>query len=747
MRPAVLVRVTLAVLALLWVLGAASSSQADIFRDKDWYTLLNDFHAILYPPKGRELSDDDKVIALLNVADRARRMAHSSNGVEQTKGTPPIPPGMAGVDPDHGYVPRLVDLFARWLAAGMTSNPQQKSDRYRDALLAIPLNYKDYPIYRHPSVFALIVDARFQCGDDPDKALSEWIELQQGAKLSALLECRKPIKLSYYDSYFPSKEVEQAAKEIKGHISQEMVQEAALTLEPNLIAEKGQVPRIAGNYDGTAPVAVWAEDGKTGKIISERHVLAPHESFRIALNNIGDGESGEAVIFWGPPDEKKAAFLGIPVKNKWSSWSCQYQSTSYQHTVDFNPLRTTASVWVTDADGKNRDDIKIGYTYDTKLKTFDWKLVDKNNESKVIMSVTESNPNGVIMIPKGTLSRGGYKLLVRNDPNNPDPAINQAYADVNFDFSLSGPGVALIIGIDSYFSAGDCLHRACDDAQAIIDSLKAAGYTDDDIVWVRGEHLPKERLNTSIKDKDLSGYRRVTSRVLKRALARLRTLVKDRRPKHVLFFYSGHGQSRLENGAWSDELVAATQAGESAEDMKPVYLHQVTEIADSLDTQAGKPTFTVLMDACRSQVGAMGDDSNQVSDLRINGSTQGANGAIVVPIYSCSLGEKSNEGLEPPYDVKYNGETVAHGFFTYSLLQGIKASTVPTLESILSNAVPVMSTLVAQATEVNVKAKGPEGTGTEAYSKSQTMMLGKIVLTSPDAVKQAIEEERKVSLF
>jgi len=404
-------------------------------------------------------------------------------------------------------------------------------------------------------------------------------------------------------------------------------------------------------------------------------------------------------------------------------------------------------------DARNRDAIAIRYDWNssTMKSPFAWRIYrveDGKQQPAPAFQRTETAPNGTLAIPAGTLNRGSYVLIVQQDTRKTEPA---DFAE-GFAFRVTSPAVALVIGVADYYSAA--LNHPGDDATAIVAHLKAADYTDEDIIWVYGERdrdnkrgrLIAHGLGKSLAALDsiigknvqaLEGSpdtvvvdnAYVTPDVMELAKRTFANIIMDRRPIHALFFYAGHGTSEQEKGSIADVLVSARPPEVPGWD-KDLYLNQFTELKGLLATQAQQgmaipPTFVSIMDACRPSVAgieAKGLGSRLVAGVQDN--------VLLLPVYSAALGEISFETGVKGDEILFQNQPVPHGLFTFSLLQGLdRAAGNYAVKSVLPLTVDVMKELMSQVNELNARKRGPEAAFT-----TQTVTVGKVKLESGQAV-------------
>lgn len=731
-------------------LAAITAKPSAAFTAGQWYRLLLDCHSVLKLPEKSSEEKDAKAVKLVDLADRARFMWNDSTGMEGMGGTPFNVEGQMGTEPVH-YRPRLIDMYTRWKAAKLVVDPEKQKAYYRDVLLALPVDFVDWPApYREPTVYALAMDARLNLSDQPEEALQQMAKLSGTGKpdlgrLVAHLKCRDIRMLNDLPIGFPAEEIYTAYTQIVSQLRDRITSSISFAVDPEMKQEREQPYTITGKYDGKIPVVMWAQD-QGNKKISEERVVAPGTGFKIALSNINEGESGKASLFWCFQEEYIPEFLKKDFGSdgrQIDGWTADYTYVSFRRTVGFEVSPGNSSVYVTGLDGKNRDSININYTFDHSTESFDWKLIDERGNDVVV--ATEQKPTGTLSIPKSRLERGTYTLAVCQDPTNPDESVAKSYTPSDFRLSVTGPGVALVIAIDAYLNPRDCLRHACDDAGRVISKLEAAGYRKEDIVYVLGRRkgLGEEEIDTNLPI-NKTQYYMVTPTVMTMALDTLRTIITRRKPRHIVFFYSGHGQSVStdNNGdSTADALVAARQP-DTEQSEKDIYLNQVFDLVRGLDSSEQKPTFVALVDACRSP-------SYESKDISRSAGAPKDKSCLLVPVYSCNVGEKSNEASsDKPFDILYDNAQVNNGFFTYSLMTGLDRAASTNLENVLEQAVPVLGQLMTDATFKVQKAKA---TGFDlagnVYSDSQTITVGKQALPNVDSIKQLPEEIRNVSLF
>ena len=735
----------------LVVMAPAAPAECGVFESKHYYRLLRDFNRELRKPEQSAEEKQSKAEALAGIAVRARRMWNQSNGTEQMGGTPPNAIGSMGTEPIH-YRPRLIDLFANWKAARLTEDEAQKSTFYRNVGLALPPGFEDWPApYREPMVYALVVDANLHLGTDLSEALAEWARLASSRRSSVnalIAHLRQPERpeLNELEPGFPAKAINIAYLQVCQEVGSRLRDCVKITAGAELGLAREEPLTVAGRYEGLVPIRLWTENER-GASLSDEVELAPNSDFFLPLNKITEGDSGNSVLRWRFPPGAVPDFLiqGFG-QNKFAveGWTAGYTYRVFRRRVGFSVFQASRDrTWVTGPGGLNRDVVSIGYSSDAQAGSFHWKLLDESNR-EVIPDTVEDKPDNLLTIERGKLGRGRYTLHVREDPTNPDPEISGRFTKIST-FSVTGPGVALVIGVNAYFDPGSSLMHACDDADAIMQHLRSNGYTDEDIIWVKG--TGSDALDAQILEKTgtITGTRKglVTTDVLADALDKFRALVRRRSPSRALLFFSGHGQTVVQDdGSALHELIPGDYSDKAGEPER-VYLTQFLEVIDELDSSAGAPTYVALIDACRSL-------ENPKPHLRpTRAGPYPSKGYLLVPVYSCNLNEMSNESGDRDNAITFESETVTHGFFTYALLQGLKAVPDGKLGPVLSNgAVDVMRKLMAKAGDRNAKLKGAgDPTRKLPFSQRQTITVGDLATESPESVQQLPKDVFDAMLF
>jgi|GEM_PF-2297890 len=734
----------------------------------------------------------DRLPSKNGVGKTARFIWNTMNG-QEAKGGYPVQRGggSAGTVPRKGYRPHLLDLYANWKAANLAADQAAKTHYYKEVLAALPpINTNDrIPyIYKSPIVYALVADANWRLGERVEQSFLLWRQLDEetikNAKLRAddknlerkknnflLNQLRMDLKVDPQNQECNSTVTDAIARAIFADaqlIKGEMAQAVQASIAFSEVAldqrDLAQPPVITGVYAGAPaegmavrlPLTLWAED-EAGTVIGDRRDVQPGDGFTLVLNNIG-AENGVARVCWALREDALATLLQIPVTNRMADGFAYIGAVQAEERfrVRFRAKGGQADAWAAVSgarEARNRDAIAIRYDWNssTMKSPFAWRInrvEDGNMQPAAVFQHTETAPSGTLTVPAGTLNRGSYILTVQQDTRKAEPV---DFAAV-FTFRVTSPAVALVIGVADYYSAA--LNHPGDDASAIVAHLKAADYTDEDIIWVYGERdrdnkrgrLIAHGLGKSLATLDSIVGKKVqaldgspdtvvvdnayvTPDVMELARRTFANIIIDRRPIHALFFYAGHGTSEQDKGSIADVLVSARPPEVPGWD-KDLYLNQFTELKGLLATQAQQgmaipPTFVSIMDACRPSVA--GVEAKGLGS-RLTAGVQ--DDVLLLPVYSAALGEISFETGAKGDEILYQNQPVPHGLFTFSLLRGLdRAGGNYAVKSVLPLTVDVMKELMTQVNELNARRRGPE-----AASTTQTVTIGKVKLDSGQAV-------------
>ncbi len=390
----------------------------------------------------------------------------------------------------------------------------------------------------------------------------------------------------------------------------------------------------------------------------------------------------------------------------------QVQTLVKDSEARFNPPSTETSAVIDDASGTNAAEITITFNA-PKARGIAWRVVDKSGR-EVIAEQTQplSGGEGRLTIPKGSLRPGAYqvKAQVWDTERREDcrPSTGE------YSFRVVGLGVAFVVGIDYYSleSGQQLLRHPADDAKAFRQKLLDLGYDPKNIIFLASEYkaetdaqgritsvspkLVTNALSENQEEQELGG-RSADNLTLDQAFSRFQKLIKQRRARHAILFFAGHGR----NGRGKESRVAqdwfiASDGGE----IQAVYWTQETLLTMSgIRSREGEgggkdslPVVIGLFDACRSVEAGFG---------RAELSTT-VEQTIFQPIASCLPGQQSNEDLSDPANREYS-LGINHGFFTYALLNSIdelrKGQRPLTLGNVLADASARLQQLVNRAKE------------------------------------------------
>ena len=724
----------------------------------------------------------DRLPSTTGVSKSARFIWNTLNGHEATGGYPvQRGGGSAGTVPRKGYRPHLLDLYANWKAASLSTDPAVQTYYYKEVLAALPpINSNDrLPyIYKSPLVYVFIADASWHLDDRVEQTFLRWQQFDEDAMRSARLRATDPnlerkkndyllkqlkgdLKVDPQNLECNSTITDAIASAIAADAAGVKAQLAASVQASIAFAgtaldqrDLAQPPVISGTYTTAAgaasvrlPLTLWGENA-AGLTIGDRRDVQPGEDFALILNNIGAG-NGVAHIGWALRDEKLASLLGVPAKNRApgdfpyvGAVQAEERFRVRFHAKGGQPDAYAASSGARDA--RNREAIGIRYDWNssTMKSPFAWRVYRMEGGKRVeppAVVQTENTPSGQLSIPALTLARGSYLLTVQQDTRTADPA---DFADA-FSFRVTSPAVALVIGVADYYSAS--LNHPCDDAGAIVARLKAANYADDDLIWVYGTHdrntnhgvliahgLGKALAGLDSMDgktiKPVAGHpdtvsvdnAYVTPDVMELAKRTFAHLITDRKPIHALFFYAGHGTSEEDKGSIADVLVSA-RPPEVPGWEKDLYLNQFTELKGLLAAQAqpGAALPPVFVSIMDAcRPSVAGVEVKGLGSRLVAGVE---NSVLLLPVYSAALGEISFETGARGDEILYNGNTVPHGLFTFALLQGLdKSAGSYMVKTVLPPAVDVLKELIVKVNDYNVRTRGPS-----AVSTTQTITIGK----------------------
>ena len=728
---------------MLAVINACSAASTG-FNADDYYkcvresaTKLNDIGKV---QDNEKLSRD-----LADIAGRLTRQYNSRLGVETRDGTPFNSGGSALVIPRR-YRPRVLSMFLYWESAKLTNDINLKEERYRRVIAAMPPDYETWPgkpLYAHPAIFALVVDARLNVNQSGQDALEKWMALQKqfGDDKKHLEICLKQIDddLLSVGQTFPANYIYPAYLEIKKELSDSYAAVGIKNLECPT-AKAGESIVITGKVEGPGQICIWAKDSVTGLPIASPRPFEPGQ-FKLPID--GDrvklGDAGTAIVCWKPTDEGFAKFLGLKDSYEPEGAKCAYKipelpGVEFQANPGQEPGSTIGS------DGKNKYPIAIKYSCAQSVESFKWRLLDGNGVE--CAGTQEAQPKrsgaGDLVIPSGTLARGEYRLLTQREVKlNSETSFTETD---NLRVSVFNDGIALVIGIDAY-DESNSLKNACHDADKALDQLRKSGYDEKNIIYVKGsisgenDYQSPEVMSSANLNIGKNEYRKVTPTILLRAQNKFAALISKEHPSRVVFFYSGHGMTQREKGSDNtvDVLISARDTSSSL-DEQDLNLNQFTDLCK---TNAGM-TFVALLDACRHP-----DNNLPTAGLspKIKAGKYQDSTSLLVPVYSCNIGEYSNDSDE----LNIDSVKVENGFFTYALFKGMQNTNDITIAKVMPNAVDVMSTLVSQAQNENQKmtAKGVPG----RYSTEQTITIGDTPLRTHDDVIKLPSEIQSISLF
>jgi hypothetical protein len=378
----------------------------------------------------------------------------------------------------------------------------------------------------------------------------------------------------------------------------------------------------------------------------------------------------------------------------------------------FNPPSVETSAVIDDATGTNAADITIAFNA-PKARGIAWRVVDKNGQEAIPEQVQAlSGGEGKLTIPKGALRPGAYRVAAQVWDTERREDCRPATGE--YSFRVVGLGVAFVVGIDYYSleSGQPLLRHPADDARAFRQKLLDLGYDPKNIIFLASEYtaeidaqgnikslspkLVTNALSETQEEQELGG-RSADNLTLDQAFSRFQKLIKQRKARHALLFFAGHGR----NGRGKESRVAqdwfiASDGGE----IQAVYWTQETLLTMSgIRSREGEgggkeslPVVIGLFDACRSVEAGFG---------RAELSTV-VEQTIFQPIASCLPGQQSNEDLSDPANREY-ALGINHGFFTYSLLRSIdelrKGQRPLTLGNVIADASVRLQQLVNRAKE------------------------------------------------
>jgi len=735
----------------------------------------------------------DRLPSTNGVSKIARFIWNTQTGQEAKGGYPvQMGGGSAGTVPRKGYRPHLLDLYANWKAASLSTDPAMQSHYYKEVLAAMPpINMGDRTpyIYKSPIVYALVADAYWHLGERTEQAFLLWRQFDDEAIRNARLRTNDPnLERKEYDYLLRqlmtdlkvdpqnmecnstvtdaiARAMLADAQQVKVRLAQAVLASIAFTGVALDQLDLAQPPTITGAYtgmptEGTAvrlPLTLWAEN-EAGVVVGDRRDVQPGERFSLVLNNTG-ADNGVAHVCWALREEALATLLHVPITNRVAQGFAYVGAVQAEERfrVRFRAKGGQPDAWAAasgTAEARNRDAIGIRYDWNssTMKSPFAWRVYRTEGGARAanpLLQQTEAAPSGTLTIPAGTLPRGNYVLTVQQDTRKAEPV---DFAE-GFAFRVTTPAVALVVGVTDYYSAA--LNHPCDDAESIVARLRAAGYGNEDIIWVYGKRnrdlrhgqLVAHGLGKSLATLDsiqgktpqaLAGEQDtvvvddayVTPDVMELAKRTFENLILDRRPIHALFFYAGHGTSEEDKGSIADVLVSARPPEVPGWD-KDLYLNQFTELKGLLASQAQQgmpipPTFVSIMDACRPSVAgieAKGLGSRLVAEVQDK--------VLLLPVYSAALGEISFETGAKGDEILYDNNPVPHGLFTFALLQGFdKAGGSYALKDVLPSTVGVMKQLMTEVNELTARTRGPE-----AMFTTQTITIGKVKLDNAQEVK------------
>jgi len=733
----------------------------------------------------------DRLPSTTGVGKSARFIWNTLNGHEAAGGYPvQRGGGSAGTVPRKGYRPHLLDLYANWKAASLSTDPAVQTYYYKEVLAALPpINAKDrLPyIYKSPFIYVFVADASWHLGDRVEPTFLLWQQFDEDAVRNARLSANDPNLEKKKNDYLLKQlkgdlkvdpqnaecnslitdgianAMAADAMKVKAQLAASVLASIAFTGTALNQQDLAQPPIVTGTYATPAatamvrlPLTLWAENA-AGQTIGDRRDVQPGEAFTLILNNIG-ADNGVARIGWALRDEKLAALLGIPAQNRAPGDFPFVGAVQAEERfrVRFHAKGGQPDAWAAASgarDARNREAIGIRYDWNssTMKSPFAWRVYRVEGGKRIeppAVAQTENTPAGLLTIPANTLVRGSYLLTVQQDSRKADPA---DFADA-FSFRITSPAVALVIGVADYYSAS--LNHPCDDAGSIVERLKTANYADDDLIWVYGTHdrnsnsgvliahgLGKALAGLDSMDgktiKPIAGQpdtvivtdAYVTPDVMELAKRTFANLIIDRKPIHAMFFYAGHGTSEEEKGSIADVLVSA-RPPEVPGWEKDLYLNQFTELKGLLAPQAqpGMAMPPVFVSIMDAcRPSVAGVEVKGLGSRLVAGVE---NNVLLLPVYSAALGEISFETGAKGDEILYNGNTVPHGLFTFALLQGFdKSAGSYTVKNVLPPAIDVMKDLMSKVNDFNARTRGPS-----AMFTTQTITIGKVKMDGSQVV-------------
>ncbi len=371
-----------------------------------------------------------------------------------------------------------------------------------------------------------------------------------------------------------------------------------------------------------------------------------------------------------------------------------------QIAVQVRPQAYEAGV----GEGGTNEAAIISCTLSVAAAKVEWRAINKLRPTEDVPWTAADDPAKVfsvkrLPIPAGRLPVGAYDLQVRATAPNSDPS-PPATATLN----VVGPAVALVVGNDYYADKRyQSLSYAVKDAQTIRALLKERfGYQDANIVYVYGKNGGgKPSLDTNGVGEDYKAElgQTVTARVLHSAVARLKVRIEAVHARHVLIFFSGHGNTKEnEGGPPCNAFVCA-----DGEQFAPVTIP--TLIGSSFGPGKSKPTIIGLYDACRSA---------DVSKLVLESGTPPAYDYF--PLYSCRLDQTSKENSpDPAYAIDYGDVgKFRNGFFTFAVDQAVRGfgdGAAVSVKDLIEKVGPVLSDLVKKAASIDKGAPKPHYPG------------------------------------
>jgi hypothetical protein len=378
----------------------------------------------------------------------------------------------------------------------------------------------------------------------------------------------------------------------------------------------------------------------------------------------------------------------------------------------FNPPSVETSAVIDDATGTNGSEISLSFNA-PKARGIAWKVLDKSGKEVLAEQVqTLSSAEGKLTIPKGALRPGAYRVVAqvwdteRREDCRPSSG--------EYSFRVVGLGVAFVVGIDYYSleSGQKLLRHPADDARAFRQKLLDLGYDPKNILFLSSEYkaesdeqgritsvspkLVTNALSETLEEQALGG-RSADNPTLEQAFSRFQKLIKQRKARHAILFFAGHGKNgKGKEGRVAQDWFIASDGGE----IQAIYWTQET-----LLTMAGVrmregegggkdslPVVIGLFDACRSVEAGFG---------RAELSTA-VDKTVFQQVASCLPGQQSNEDLSDVANKEYS-LGINHGFFTYSLLTSIdelrKGQRPLTLGNVIADASARLQQLVNRAKE------------------------------------------------